>query len=368
MRTQTVVNVLKGTIASGGIQIDESPLFRGKARKQLSDAFLVMPVTWSGAQYNALTGGWMQDLPSVGTDGTVATRFLRIGVTTYRPEPVRFEAAQVYSAFGAYNKEQPSADIESGREVRQIHMMLASCDTLRASQATNSSDSTEAWLSEKLNASVTFAGEFKGSHIGYRVGANSEVPPEVVRSVLSAWAMNETVHELCTFATSYGRFHRLETASLDMFKTVLSQFATYMAKQLGIRDDMSNVEIAALLPPELLVLKDQPLDSLASWWDIHHPMTEVTLERDDNIQYRLFLGNCPYAVSPKEIRDMLAPANEQIIDVQIPLDPYTLRPKGIAFAVFRNKGALSRVCAFLKSSPLVIAGREIRASQSIRKG
>ena len=76
---------------------------------------------------------------------------------------------------------------------------------------------------------------------------------------------------------------------------------------------------------------------------------------------RLYIGNLPYRTSEDELRGLFGQAGE-VVDVAIPIERESGRPRGFAFVEMADAAAAAQ--AIQQFNGYVLLGRELRVNES----
>ncbi len=76
---------------------------------------------------------------------------------------------------------------------------------------------------------------------------------------------------------------------------------------------------------------------------------------------RLYIGNLPYRTTADELRDLFSRAGE-VIDVAVPVDRESNRPRGFAFVEMADEASAQQAIQMFNGYSL--QGRELRVNES----
>lgn len=79
---------------------------------------------------------------------------------------------------------------------------------------------------------------------------------------------------------------------------------------------------------------------------------------------KLFVGNLPYSATEDEVRELFEPYGS-VVDLHIPLDRDTGRPRGFAFVTLTDREAGEAAIRGLDGTQ--IGGRDLRISEALER-
>ena len=82
-------------------------------------------------------------------------------------------------------------------------------------------------------------------------------------------------------------------------------------------------------------------------------------------QTRLYIGNLPYRTTADDLRDLFSQAGE-VIDVAVPVDRETGRPRGFAFVEMADVASAQQ--AITQFDGYTLLGRQLRVNESQPRG
>lgn len=92
--------------------------------------------------------------------------------------------------------------------------------------------------------------------------------------------------------------------------------------------------------------------------------TTHCVRKQENIQTKLFVGNLSFETTADELRELFAPAGE-VVNVSLPTDRDTGRPRGFAFVEFASDEAAA--AAIAKFDRQELNGRALRVDQATER-